>query len=184
MRNTLTIVAILLFVAGFAVAQPAAPAAPTRMPMGGMMSGSMDMSAMPDMTADQLVRMSAQRIAHLREVGPIKTDIAVKEIELADLWRADDVDTKKITAKVNELSALKAQLELAMANNMLAMRSILTPEQRKAMHSGMRGMMKGSMMPGMMMQGCPMMGGGMGGGMMSGGMSGACPLMGGAPEGD
>lgn len=173
MKKTLTIAAVLVLAAGFAVAQPAAQTAPMKMPMGGMMSGMQDMPRMPEMTNDQLSKMDAQRIVHLRTVGPIKSEIAVKQIELAGLWRAENLDAKKITAKVNEISALKTKLDAAMANNMIAMHSLLTPEQRKSMRSGMHGMM-----PGMMMQGCPMMGGGMmgkgmmGGGMMRGGMMG------------
>lgn len=175
MKTTLIVAVVLALAAGLAVAQPAAQNAPMTMPMGGMsggmMSGMKDMPKMPEMTGEQLDRMDAQRIAHLRAVGPIRTDIAVKQFELAALWRAENLDAKKIIAKVNEISAIKAKLDAAMANNMIAMHSILTPEQRKSMRSGMCGKMQGMMMPGMMMQGCPMMGGGMmGGGMMGGGM--------------
>jgi len=174
MRTTLTVAVAVVLAAGFAVAQPAA----TKMPMagmgGGMMSGMKDMPKMPEMTSEQQEKMDAQRIAHLRTVGPIRTDIAVKQFELAALWRAENLDAKKIIAKVNEISALKAKLDAAMADNMIAMHNIHTPEQRKAMRSGMHGMMGGGMM-----QGCPMMGGGMmGGSMMGGGMMQNCPMMG------
>jgi len=171
MKTTLIVAVVLVLAAGFAVAQPAAQTPPMKMPMGGMMSGMQDMPKMPEMTSEQLDRMDAQRIAHLRAVGPIRTDLAVKQFELAALWRAENLDAKKIIAKVTEISALKAKLDAAMANNRIAMHSILTPEQRKSMRSGMHGMMQGMMMPGMMMQGCPMMGGGMmGNGMMGGAM--------------
>ena len=170
MRKTLTVAVVLVLAAGFAVAQPGTQTAPMKMPMGGMMSGMKDMPKMPEMTSEQQEKMDAQRIAHLRTVGPIRTDIAVRQFELAALWRAENLDAKKIRAKVNELSALKAKLDAAMADHMIAMHSILTPEQRKSMRSGMHGKMQGMMMPGMMMQGCPMMGGGvMGGAMMESG---------------
>ena len=177
MRKTLTVAVVLVLAAGFAVAQPGTQTAPMKMPMGGMMSGMKDMPKMPDMTSEQLGKMDAQRIAHLRTVGPIRTDLAVKQFELAALWRAENLDAKKIMAKVNEISALKAKLDAAMADHMIAMHSILTPEQRKSMRSGMCGKMQGMMMPGMMMQGCPMMGGGMmGDGMMGGGMMGGAMM--------
>ena len=170
MRTTLTVAVAFVLAAGFAVAQPSGQPAPMKMPMagmsGGMMSGMQDMPKMPEMTSEQLDKMDAQRIAHLRTVGPIRTDLAVKQFELAALWRAENLDAKKIRAKVNEISALKAKLDAAMADHMIAMHSILTPEQRKSMRSGMCGKMQGMMMPGMMMQGCPMMGGGMMGGSM------------------
>ena len=170
MKTTLIVAAVLVLAAGFALAQPGTQTPPMKMPMGGMMSGMQDMPKMPEMTSEQLDRMDAQRIAHLRAVGPIRTELAVKQFELAALWRAENLDAKKIIAKVTEISALKAKLDMAMANNMIAMHSILTPEQRKSMRSGMCGKMQGMMMPGMMMQGCPMMGGMMGGGMMGGSM--------------
>jgi Spy/CpxP family protein refolding chaperone len=167
MRTTL-IAAALALVAAIAVAQPAGQG---NMPMGmpGMMMGTGDMSKMPQLTADQWAKMDAARMDHLRTVGPIQTDLAVKKIELAALWRAEDIDSKRIMAKVNEISSVKAKLETAKTNHMIAMYNILTPDQRKSMRMGMHGMMQRRMMPGMMMQGCPMMGGGvMGSGMMSG----------------
>ena len=170
MKTTLIVAVVLVLAAGFALAQPGTQTPPMKMPMGGMMSGMQDMPKMPEMTNEQLDRMDAQRIAHLRAVGPIRTDRAVKQFELAALWRAENLDAKKIIAKVTEISALKAKLDAAMANNMIAMHSILTPEQRKSMRSGLCGKMQGMMMPGMMTQGCPMMGGMMGGGMTGGSM--------------
>jgi Spy/CpxP family protein refolding chaperone len=176
MRQMSIAVAALLLVAGIAQAQPATMGSPMKMPTVTLGTPA---SAMPELTADQMSKMSAQRISHLKEAGPIKTDIAVKQMELAGLWRAENVDAKAITAKVTEINALKARLELAKANNMIAMYNILTPEQRKTMRSGMGGMMHG-MMQGMMMQGCPMMGSGvMGSGMTGGGMMGMGSMMGG-----
>jgi len=169
MRKTLIVAAVLL-IAAMAVAQPAAPTGQGNMPMGmpGMM---MNMPKMPDLTADQWAKIDAARTNYLRAVSPMNTDLAVKMIELAALWRGDNIDAKMIMAKVNEISALKAKLESAKVDHMIAMYNVLTPDQRKSMRMGMHGMMQRRMMPGMMMQGCPMMGGGvMGGNMMGSGM--------------
>ena len=174
MRKILTAAALVL-VAAMAVAQPAAPYGQGKMPMGmpGMMMGTGDMSKMPQLTADQWAKMDAARMDYLRTVGTIQTDLAVKKLELAALWRADDIDSKKIMAKVNEISSVKAKLGTAKTDHLIAMYNILTPDQRKSMRMGMHGMMQRRMMPGMMMQGCPMMGGGMmGSGMMGGSMMG------------
>ena len=164
MRKTL-VAAALVLVAAIAVTQPAAPAG--NMPMNGMTGTGMDMPKMPDLTADQLAKMDAARTNYLRTVGPIQTDLAVKQIELGALWRADNIDSKMIMAKVNEIGALKARLETAKVDHMIAMYNVLTPDQRKSVRMGMHGMMQRRMMPGMMMQGCPMMGGSMMGGMGS-----------------
>jgi len=175
MKRTL-IAAALVLVAAVAVAQPAATG-PGKMPMGtpGMMTGCSDVPKMPDLTADQWAKMDAARTNYLRTVGPIQTDLAVKKLELAALWRSENIDSKKILAKVSEISSVKTKLDAAKADRMIAMFNILTPDQRKSMRWGMHGMMQNRMMPGMMMQGCPMMGSGMmgGGGMMNGsGMGG------------
>jgi len=172
MKSLLYTVAVLAVAAGMAVAQPAAE--PMAMPMSGAMHEGMmaGMPKAPELSAEQQTQMDAQRISYLREVGPIKTDIAVKEIELAALWRADELDARKITAKVTEISSLKARLEQAEAGNRIAMHNLLTPEQRKTMRPGTGcGMMRGGMM-----------GGGMKGGGMGGGMMGGCPMMGGMSQ--
>ncbi len=166
MRRTL-IVAVLALVTAMAVAQPAA------MPGQGKMMGrqglmATDLPKMPEMTAEQWAKMDAARTSYLRTAGPIQTDIAVKKLELAALWRAENVDSKKILAKVAEISAAKTKLDAAKADRMIAMFNTLTPDQRKSMRWGMHGMMQRGMMPGMMMQGCPMMGSGMMGNMMGG----------------
>jgi Spy/CpxP family protein refolding chaperone len=170
MRTTLMVAALALC-AAVAVAQPAAPYGQGKMPMG--MPGMMDTPKMPEMTAEQWAKMDAARTSYLRMAGPIQTDIAVKKLELAALWRAENIDSKKILAKVAEISAARTKLDAAKADRMIAMFNTLTPDQRKSMRWGMHGMMQRGMMPGMMMQGCPMMGSGMMGGGMMGGMSGS-----------
>ncbi len=184
MKRILTAAALVL-VATVVVAQPAATG-PGKMPMGtpGMMGWS-DMPKMPDLTADQWMKMDAAKTNYLRTVGPIQTDLAVKKLELAGLWRSENIDSKKILAKVSEISAVKTKLDAAKADRMIAMFNILTPDQRKSMRWGMHGMMQNRMMPGMMMQGCPMIGGGMmGGSMMGGSMMGGSGMMGGMMEMD
>ncbi len=169
MKKTLTVAALVL-VAAIAAAQPGAQSGQQQMPMG-MGGKMMNMPKMPDLTADQWMKMDAAKTSYLRTVGPLQTDLAIRKVELAALWRAENVDAKKVLAKVNEISTVKAKLDAAKADHMIAMFNMLTPDQRKSMRMGMHGMMQRRMMPGMMMQGCPMMGGGMMGG-MSGNMMG------------
>ncbi len=178
MKRVLTVVAVLVLALSIATAQK---------PKGGMTGGMMSnqMSMMPQMTPDQMAKMDAERINYIQTVGPINTDLMARKVELAALWRADNIDPKMITAKVNEISALKAKLDMARANHWIAAWNLLTPDQRKTMRMGMHGMMQKMMMPGMMMQGCPMMGGGMmGGNMMGGSMMGGMGMMGGGMMSD
>ena len=181
MKNrTLAALMVIALAAGFALAQPGpgaaapAPAANTRAPMArgmqGMqgMQGMMSESAIPDLTPDQLDKMDALRTAQLKVMLPLRTDLQVKEIELAALWRADQPDANKIIAKVKEIGDIREKMEVARINHMFDCRKLMTPEQLKAMKKmGMgRGMMGRGMGRGMrgMMGGCPM--GGEGRGMM------------------
>jgi len=186
-HGTLAALMIVVVTGGLALAQPGpgmtapAPNAKAQAPMAcGMqgMQGMMPGPAMPDMTPEQLEKMDAMRVAHMKTVMPIQTDIQVAEIELDALWRADKLDAKKIVAKVNEIGGLRQKLELAMVNHRIDMYNLMTPDQQKAMRKmhigrgimgkgmgrGMRGMMRGQM------GGCPM--GGEGCGMQGGSQCG------------
>jgi Spy/CpxP family protein refolding chaperone len=137
---------LALLAAGLALAQPGPASsakpettAPDMMapeaPMMPGMAGVVGIAGMmpPDMTEEQVQKCDAMRIAHLKTVMPIQTDIQVAEIELDALWRTDEPDVKKIIAKVKELSDLRAKLELARVSHRLDMHKVFTPEQRKAM---------------------------------------------------
>jgi Spy/CpxP family protein refolding chaperone len=173
-KTALTAIAVVAL-AGLMWAQPG-PGAAGGGPMGGAgmpmmerpdepaMPGKMGMMAdIPDMTPEQMDKMDAMRVAQMKTVLPIRTDIQVAEIELDALWRADKLDAKKIIAKVSEIGNLRQKLELAMVNHRIDMYNLMTPDQQKAMRkmhmSRGRGMMHGKGM-------------GMGRG-MKGGMKGA-----------
>ena len=176
-HRALAALMIVVVAGGFALAQPgpgtAAPSAKAQAPMGCGMQGMMQgpampgmmgmMAGMPDMTPEQMEKCDALRVAHMKTVMPIRTDIQVAEIELDALWRAEKLDAKKIVAKVNEIGGLRQKLELAMVNHRIDMYNLMTPDQQKAMRKmhmgGGRGMMRGQ-------------GRGMGRG-MKGGMKGA-----------
>jgi Spy/CpxP family protein refolding chaperone len=137
-RTTLAIVALAAF--GIALAQPG--------PMlgRGRHKSAVEPAEMPEMTAEQLDKMDGLRISHLTETAPIRTDLRIKEMELAALWRAEKLDGKRIVAKFKEISDLRAKLELAQVNHQLEVYNLLTPEQRKAWRPPMmggRGMMRG-----------------------------------------
>ena len=163
-RTALTAIAAVAL-AGLMWAQPGPGAAaggagmpmtarPDQPAMPGM-GGPMGMMAnMPDVTPEQMEKCDALRVAHLKVVMPIQTDIQVAEIELDALWRADNIDAKKIIAKVTEIGGLRQKLELAMVNHRIDMYNLMTPDQRKAMKKmgmgpGMKGKGMGRKMRGM-----------------------------------
>ncbi len=136
-RTTLTVALALL--AGLAVAQPCHMA-------GKGMHTKAEKPAMPEMTAEQLDKMDGLRVSHLKETAPLQTELDIKQMELAALWRAEKLDAKKIVAKVKEIGELRLKLQLAEVNHQLDIYNLLTPEQRKAWRPPMvggRGMMRG-----------------------------------------
>ena len=187
MTRVLTTLIAVTAAAGFAFAQPMpgcpmaaagaqtpamAPGADMGMPGMPMMPGMQvpGLPAMPELTNEQQDKMDIARQNHIRAMLPIQTDIQIKEMELDALWRADNPDGKKIVAKVREIGALRIQAEVERVNNMLAMREILTPDQRKSFRPGMggrHGMMRG-------MRGGTGQDKGRGMGRMMGDGSGAC----------
>jgi Spy/CpxP family protein refolding chaperone len=83
------------------------------------------------LTEEQHKQFDEMKIKHLKEVMPLKTDLQIKQMELGALWRADELDSKKIIAKVKEISGVREKLQIANVEHRLNMYKVLTPEQRK-----------------------------------------------------
>lgn len=135
MKRLITTLAVIL-VAGLAAAQPkhncpGCPSAEPRPPAPAPMIEPAPDNELPELTPEQQDRMDVAKQNHLRTILPIETDLQIKELELAALWRAEKFDARKITAKVREITELRGRLELERVNHLLAIREILTPEQRK-----------------------------------------------------
>lgn len=137
----------------------------------------MGMMAIPNLTEAQQNQIDDLRAGHIKDVAGIRTDIEIKQLELARLWRADKLDGAKIVAKVKELGELRSKLQVANVNHHLDVYKLLTPEQQKEFRPPMMGGMgqgKGMGRGKAMGRGMGRMGGcGMGGG-MQGGCGGSC----------
>jgi Spy/CpxP family protein refolding chaperone len=128
----------------------------------------MGMMAIPNLTAEQQNQIDDLRAGHIKDVAGIRTDIEIKQLELARLWRADKLDGGKIVAKVKELGELRSKMQVTQVNHHLAIYKLLTPEQQKSFRPPMMGMCGGMRGKGMG-RGMGKMGGcGMGGGMQGG----------------
>lgn len=83
------------------------------------------------LTEEQHKQFDELKMKHIKEVMPLKTDLRLKQMELGALWRAEELDAKKIIAKVKEISGLREKLQVANVEHRLNMYKVLTPEQRK-----------------------------------------------------
>ena len=135
-------------------------------PRGGMMMAVEELG----LTEDQLNRVDDLMLQHQKQMIELKAGVQKAKLELKAMMRKAKVDEKSALAKQDEISKLKAQMANAQLKHMLAMRSILTPDQldkwmkMQRKHEGFRGKGnkhdRGGCMPGCMP--------GMGPGMMGG----------------
>jgi len=88
-------------------------------------------------TAEQETQITDLKMRLIKETGPIKTELKIKQMELQALWKEDNPDTKKVLAKTKEISALKTSLQEKLINHKLAILKLLTPEQKKMMKEKM-----------------------------------------------
>jgi Spy/CpxP family protein refolding chaperone len=99
----------------------------------------MGMMAIPNLTEAQQNQIDDLRAGQVKEVAGIRTDIEIKQLELARLWRADKLDGGKIVAKVKELGELRSKMQVTQVNQHLAVYKLLTPEQQKSFRPPMMG---------------------------------------------
>jgi hypothetical protein len=85
---------------------------------------------MPEWSEDQQKKMEALGLELEKTVLPITAQLEVKAAEIRQLVLADKPDEKAIDKKIDEIGALKLQIAKKRMANRLAVRALLTPEQR------------------------------------------------------
>ena len=126
---------------------------------GGMSHGpaSMQHRAMMEklnLTDEQTKKFEDIHYQHQKKAITMRAEIESARLDLGRLMRADEPDRRAIEAQIDKVSQARVGLEKDRVGQMLEMRALLTPEQRKTwreMHGGMGmpgGMHRG--MPGMM----------------------------------
>jgi len=107
--------------------------------MGGMMLAriAQDPEAREKLglTAEQTTKIQQEtfdfRKARIRD----RADTQLKQVELENLMRADNPDRAAIDKKLDELSAARLVAEKSQVHYRLAMREVLTPEQREKLRT-------------------------------------------------
>jgi Spy/CpxP family protein refolding chaperone len=117
------------------------------MGMGDCMSGGgghgmgMGMMAGLDLTKDQEKQLHGLNIAFRKEMIPLKAQMQVMRIELHELIRAD-AGRADIDRKIDQISAMRTDIQKRMVGQRLEMRKMLTPDQREKMNAGPQMMRK------------------------------------------
>lgn len=86
-------------------------------------------------TAEQAEKLRAQGMAAAKTTVRLRADQQIKRIELAELLHAEKPDRVAIDKKLREVADLHYASLKARTDNMLAMRELLTPEQREKIHA-------------------------------------------------
>ena len=154
-KATLTL--LVLFLTGtMAFPQPPAgkviPGVPPRTPHYAVMQNMLNLT---DEQKDQIKQM---RLNMMKEMLPLRNQMAVLKAEYRMLITAEKPSKKEINANIDKQTALMNKMKKARADHMLKMRNILTEEQWLMIqsHKGMkgRGGMRGG--PGMKARGTGM----------------------------
>ena len=82
------------------------------------------------LTDDQVKQLHALRIEGAKNAIRSRADVEVKRLELRELLQADEPDRAAIDQKLRELSDARYTAQKQRIDQRLAMRDILTPEQR------------------------------------------------------
>lgn len=95
----------------------------------GMGPGTFRLFDVPHLTEEQSVKMADLQKSFIQETSKLRSEIAIKRIELNQLLAKTRPTGEDILAKQKELSQLHSELQQKCLNNQLEMRTILTDEQ-------------------------------------------------------
>lgn len=87
------------------------------------------------LTEEQSEKTEGLREALKSDIAPLRVELIKKRMELRLLWMQDSPDADKIKAKQREIRDLRGQMEDKFTDFRLAIRNILTPEQRSQLLS-------------------------------------------------
>lgn len=102
----------------------------------------------PGLTEEQKTKMKDLRVAHMKEVTPIKNLLAEKKARLNTLTSAEKSDMNEINKTIDEIAKLKADMMKMRINHQMKVKALLTDEQKVFFNAHMgkkKGMMKARM---------------------------------------
>jgi len=107
----------------------------------GMGQGMMrnDYCYLPDLTDEQAEQIKELRLAHYKEVQPLRDQMSELVIKHWNLMRAENVDTKVINASIDEKTNVMNKLMKKQAEFQKEFRNLLTDEQKMVLDNSGRG---------------------------------------------
>lgn len=83
-----------------------------------------------NLTPEQDTKVTELRTKHLKEVTPLRNEIAEKRTRLRTLQSVDKPDLKEINKTIDEMAAIRANIQKKGAAHRAEVSSLLTEEQR------------------------------------------------------
>ena len=95
----------------------------------GMGPGTCWLFDLPNLTEDQSAKMTDLQKGFIKETSKLRSELAVKRIELNQLLAKTRPTVEEVTAKQKEFTQLQSEIQQKCLSNQLEMRTILTDEQ-------------------------------------------------------
>jgi len=97
---------------------------------------SLSFNEVPNLTAEQSEKLAQLQKAHIEKTSSLRTELAVKKIELNQLLAQPQPQKDPALQLQKEISTLASQLQQQCLSKHIEMRSILTDEQSAQLPSG------------------------------------------------
>ncbi|HEC79531.1 MAG TPA: periplasmic heavy metal sensor [candidate division WOR-3 bacterium] len=131
MKQIFSITAVLFIVVSLGFAQEGCRNFPPgQPPHGHRMMPEMRLE-MLDLTASQRDEIEAARLEAQKKIIPLKAEIELKRLDLEKEMRADTPNRSKIMKLTEEINKIELKIKQTKLDEMLKIRSVLTPEQRE-----------------------------------------------------
>lgn len=115
----------------------------------GVGPGIMARAEALDLKPEQVTKIKAMRLELAKATLQLRNELQLKQLELRQMMLADKPDQGLIGAKIDEVAPLRTELQKKRIEYLLAIRGILTPEQKSKLdlwqgigerrHGGRRG---------------------------------------------
>lgn len=154
-KSVLAIIVVLTFFATCLVNAQPMPMKNKR-PAQGMMMHRMELMKKLNLTDQQKAKIADLRISFQKSMVDLRADLKKNKLDLQELKVKSDFNRDDVIAAVEKINKSRDAISLAVANHLLDVYQILTPEQQKTwkkeapllkgMRQGMKRMMHNRMM--------------------------------------
>ncbi|HOW84392.1 MAG TPA: hypothetical protein P5119_03450 [Candidatus Aminicenantes bacterium] len=130
-RSTAALIALALFLTAPLAAQAAGACA------------SQKGCAIPNLTADQSAKLAKLKVDHQKAMVQLQAAMKTKHLEFRQMM-LDKADQKKLEAKIDEIAKAGADIRKSCLAHKIAVKTLLTDDQKKALEARCQGLDCGS----------------------------------------